>query len=102
MTDILPNQTPAIEYTATTSGIQANDTGVYVFDFWDGGGAGTCSIDIYNKNDAGYRVSTVAPLIGSVEAHQVIRLPPHAVFRVTITGGTDPVVMLTPVRPNHI
>jgi len=101
MTDIQHSKKMTYEYTATTSGIQSTENGVYQIDFYDGGGAGAVSIDLWVPQDAAYRTSTVAPLIGSVEYHAVIRVPPEALFRITMSG-TDPVVLLTPVKANHI
>lgn len=75
-------------YTATTSGIKANNRGIYALDYV-AAAYGTMSIDFLVGAD--YFTAFSA----SEQSHQIITIPPNTTFRVTITGGTTPQVRLT-------
>lgn len=84
-------RSPSIEYTGTTAGIQVSNIGLYRLDYY-ADAYGSMSID--EQNAAGTYVANAA-MSFSAETHKVVRLRPGNIIRVTITGGTNPIVTLT-------
>lgn len=83
-------QDNSVVYTATTSGIVANGKGIYALDYV-ATAYGSASID-FLIGGAYWAAHSM-----SAADHQIITIPPHSTFRVTITGGTAPYVRLTPL-----
>ena len=82
----------AIEYTATTSDLIAPMYGVIKLDYI-AGAYGTVSIDEWI--DGAYRATDIFTF--TEESHKLIALTPQEKYRLTITGGTSPVVKITPM-----